>query len=176
MYPKIKIDLNKIKANCKIVVDQCEEKGISVTAIMKSFCARPEIAEALVESGVKYLGDARLENLKRVSHINIEKILIRIPSKSAAKDVIKYSDISLNSELEVIKLLNKYAAEENKIHKIVLMVRRFERRDFRRGYIRCCKRSSEIKKYKTFWHRGKPYLLWWCNSYSKKSWKTYRDK
>lgn len=132
MYPKIKIDLNKIKANCKIVVDQCEEKGISVTAIMKSFCARPEIAEALVESGVKYLGDARLENLKRVSHINIEKILIRIPSKSAAKDVIKYSDISLNSELEVIKLLNQYAAEENKIHKIVLMV---ELGDLREGIL-----------------------------------------
>lgn len=132
MYPKIKIDLNKIKANCKIVVDQCKEKDISVTAVMKSFCAKPEIAEALAESGVKYLGDARLENLKKISHINIEKILIRLPSKSAAKEVIKYSDISLNSELEVIKELNKYAEQENKLHKVVLMI---ELGDLREGIL-----------------------------------------
>lgn len=131
-YPKIKINLEKIKRNCQTVIENCKDRNISVTGIIKSFCAKPEIAQVLVESGIDYLGDARLYNLKKIKHLNIEKVLIRIPMKSTAKDVIKYSDISLNSEIEVIKELNRYAEEFGKIHKVILML---ELGDLREGIL-----------------------------------------
>lgn len=131
-YPKIKIDLEKFRKNCEVIIKECKEKNISVTGIMKSFCAKPEIAQIMVESGISYLGDARIYNLKKVKHLNVEKVLIRIPMKSTARDVVIYSDISLNSELEVIKELDKYARENDKIHKIILMV---ELGDLREGIL-----------------------------------------
>ena len=131
-YPKIKIDLEKFRKNCEVIIKECKANNISVTGIMKSFCAKPEIAQIMVESGIDYLGDARLYNLKKVKHLKVEKVLIRIPMKSTARDVVIFSDISLNSELEVIRELDKHARENNKIHKVILMV---ELGDLREGIL-----------------------------------------
>lgn len=41
---------------------------------------------------------------------------------SEIEDVINYTDISFNSEIEIIRMLNKEANKQNKIHNIVLMI------------------------------------------------------
>ena len=48
-------------------------------------------------------------------------VLIRIPMLSEVSDVIRLTDMSLNSELEVIKALNAEARKQGKLHKIILM-------------------------------------------------------
>ena len=48
-------------------------------------------------------------------------MLIRIPMLSEIEEVIKITDISLNSEIEVLKALNTEAKKQNKIHKVILM-------------------------------------------------------
>ena len=42
--------------------------------------------------------------------------------QSEADEVVRYSDLSLNSEIETIKKLNKAAENQNKTHKILLMI------------------------------------------------------
>ena len=107
-------------------------KGISVIGVTKVVCGDPNIAEALVKSGINILADSRIENIRRMrnSGVQAQFLLLRTPSLSQAKAVVKYADISLNSELSVVKRLSKFTVNNNTTHKIILMV---ELGDLREG-------------------------------------------
>ena len=122
MYPRIIADLNKLKSNTDQVASLCGKHGVNIMGVTKVFCGRPEIAKAYVEGGVKYLADARIENLKKIQNLPCEKVLLRLPMISQASEVVKYADISLNSEIATIKALNACGENQNKKHKIILMI------------------------------------------------------
>jgi len=122
MYPRVVVDLNKIEHNTKVVADKCKDNGIEIMGVTKVFCAYPEIAAAEVRGGVKILADSRIENLMKLEDLDAPKLLLRLPMKSQAVDVVKWADISLNSEIETIKALSFAAVEQGKKHKVVLMV------------------------------------------------------
>jgi len=63
--------------------------------------------------------------------IHAQFLLLRTPL-SKSESVVKYTDISLNSELSVIKELSKYAVKQGITHKIILMV---ELGDLREGFM-----------------------------------------
>jgi len=121
-YPCIEVNLPKIKHNVQTIMNICGEHNIEVVCITKGYCAKEPITRALVEAGLKNVGDARILNLKNSEHLECTKYTVRIPMGSEALDVVKYSDVSLNSELEVIKKLSEAAESINKTHKIILMV------------------------------------------------------
>ncbi len=121
MYPKLKIDLKKIEHNTKIAAEACAEYGIDIMGVTKVFCAHEAAAEAMVRGGVKYLADSRVSNLEKLKHLNVEKVLLRIPMPSEVAGVVNYADISLNSELKTIDALNDAAQRANRKHKIILM-------------------------------------------------------
>ncbi|SHJ50710.1 ornithine racemase Orr [Paramaledivibacter caminithermalis] len=120
--PRLEIDLGKIKHNTKVLVDKLKEENIEIAGVTKVFCALPKVAGVLVEGGVKYLADSRIENLIKLKDIEVEKWLLRLPMQSQVAEVVKYADISLNSELETIKRLSDEALKVNKIHGIILMI------------------------------------------------------
>ncbi|MEA1974315.1 MAG: ornithine racemase Orr [Bacillota bacterium] len=122
MFPRLNIDLNKMYINTKYFVDLCEKNNMDLMTVTKSFCADIKIVEKQVEAGAKYLADSRIKNLIRMKDMDALKVLIRIPMQSEIKDVIKYSDISFNSELTTILKLNDEAKKQNKIHKILVML------------------------------------------------------
>jgi len=68
------------------------------------------------------LADSRIQNLKKYEGAKKERVLLRLPMNSETDEVVKYADISLNSELKTIKNLNESAKRQNKIHKILLMI------------------------------------------------------
>lgn len=119
-YPSLQIDTNKVKHNLKVIKKLC--KNIKIAGVIKVFCGNPIIAQILVDGGIDYLADSRIQNLIKVQSINAEKILLRLPSHSEVDLVVQYSDASLNSELSTIKKLNECAMKYNKRHKIILMV------------------------------------------------------
>lgn len=121
-YPRLQIDTEKIKYNTIKMVGECNKRGIEVAGVTKVFCGNQQIAKALVDGGVKILADSRVENLKKLVEFNVPKMMIRIPMLSQVKDIIKYADISLVSELVIIKELAKEALIQNKKHKIILMI------------------------------------------------------
>lgn len=131
-YPRVVVDLSKIRENVKFLTKKCEESQIDVVGIAKVFSGSTEIAKVLVEGGVKYLGDSRVENLKQYESLDVPKIMIRLPMKSQIKEVIKYVDISLNSEISTIALLNEEAGKQYRIHRIILML---ELGDLREGIL-----------------------------------------
>ena len=58
-------------------------------------------------------------------------MMIRIPMLSEVKEVVRIADISLNSEMEVVKALNEEAGRQGKRHKVILMA---DLGDLREGY------------------------------------------
>jgi len=121
-YPRIEIYLDKIKHNTSKLVSICADSNIKVAGVTKVFCGDPTIAKALLDGGVSILADSRIENLKELKDINLPKLLLRLPMLSQAVEVVRYADISLNSEIETIKELSKKAMESGKIHDIILMI------------------------------------------------------
>jgi len=121
-YPSITADLRKMAENVALVKKKCADRGIDIIGVTKGFCAHPEIAEAYLKGGVSGLGDSRLRNLEKLRSFNVPKYLMRIPMLSEVEDVIRFSDISMNSELVTIEALGQEAFRQGKVHSIILMV------------------------------------------------------
>lgn len=122
--PEVLIDIKKIRENTKTLVDFCGSRGISVTAVTKVTCGMPLVAQAMLEGGAVSIGESRIENIERLrsSGINAPVMMLRIPPLSGVDDIVGTVDISLNSELSVIRSLSEAAIRKGKIHKIILMV------------------------------------------------------
>jgi predicted amino acid racemase len=131
-YPRLSIDLKKIEHNTKIIANLALKQNINITGVTKCCCGDPKVGQAMLIGGAESLADSRVENLKRLRNngIDCELILLRTPMLSSVKDVVKYSDISLNSDFLILKSLSKEAKKIRKIHKIVIMV---EMGDLREG-------------------------------------------
>lgn len=144
-YPRIDIDLKKLTYNTKFLLNMCNGKMIDVAVVTKVFCSQPDIVKGVLDAGVKIIGDSRVANLKKIANLNCEKLLLRIPALSELREVIMYSDISLNSEIDTIRELSKEAIRAKKTHKIILMV---DLGDLREGVLEkdVLEISSEIIK------------------------------
>ena len=121
MYPKIVINKKKFKHNLKYLLDISHNRGISVMGVSKVFCADQNLIDILNEENIDYIADSRIDNLASIV-TDKPKVLLRLPSISAAEEVILNSDISLNSELLTIKELNRLSKKHNLIHGIILMI------------------------------------------------------
>jgi len=122
MYPCLTIDLKKISHNAKALVEICKSYNISVTGVSKVFAADKKITETMTINAIDFLADSRIQNLKKLQQFKLEKVLLRIPMQSEVSEVVKYSDISLNSNIQTIKKLNIATQKLNKVHKIILMI------------------------------------------------------
>lgn len=130
--PRLEIDLKKIHHNAKTLVERLALKGIAVTGVSKAALGAPELASVLMKAGVSGIGDSRIENIEamRRSGISSHMTLIRSPMLSQVDRVVASTDVSLNTELEVIKGLSNASQKAGLVHGIVLMV---EMGDLREG-------------------------------------------
>ena len=132
MYPVLEVYPERIKNNAQIISQLCHKRGISVTGVVKGCNNIPEVVNALIEGGIDYIADSRIKRFKNLKKIcaDLSTTLLRIPGLSELKEVVSFSDISLNSEIKIIELLNQTAVKLNKTHGIILMV---ELGDLREG-------------------------------------------
>lgn len=122
MYPRLVIDLKKIKNNLHKITEMVKGSGCSLMIVTKGYCADMEIYKLLEDSEIDYLADSRIQNLKKYNETKKERVLLRLPMISEAEDVVQFADISLNSEITTINYLNKAAERINKKHKVLLMI------------------------------------------------------
>ena len=130
--PRLEIDLDKISHNTRTLVERLASRGISVTGVTKAALGSVEIAHALLRAGVSGLGDSRIENIEalRLAQVSAPLTLIRSPMLSQAARVVLHADVSLNTEIEVIRRLSLEAQKIDRTHGVVLMV---ELGDLREG-------------------------------------------
>ncbi len=132
--PRIEIDLEKISHNATSLRKIYASKGIGIIGVTKVVCGDPAVADVLVRAGIDILADSRLENIRRMRRAGIQAqfVLLRSPAPSQAESVVKYADISLNTEVSVIEALSRFAVKTGVTHKIILMV---ELGDLREGLL-----------------------------------------
>lgn len=124
-YPCLKIYLDRISHNSRIVKNRCSESGISVIGVTKCVLGDIRIAEAMKNSGITALGDSRLENLERLRKFYGEKqtlIMLRSPMPDEVERLVEVCDISLNTQLETVKLIEDICGKKNIRHRIIVMV------------------------------------------------------
>ena len=121
--PRIEIDRGKIAHNARALAAFYGSKGISITGVTKGVCGHPAIAALLLEAGITSLADSKIANIRRMreSGIMTQFFLLRTPALSQVEEVIRYADISLNTELSVIEALSECALKSGKRHRIILM-------------------------------------------------------
>ncbi|QXC62193.1 alanine/ornithine racemase family PLP-dependent enzyme [Aquihabitans sp. G128] len=130
--PRVEVDLDKVAANTRVLVDRLAPLGIRATGVTKAALGSPDIAAAMLRGGAHGLGDSRIENLARVRSAGIAAplTLIRSPMASQAEAVVREADVSLNTEAAVLAALSSAAQRHRVSHGIVLMV---ELGDLREG-------------------------------------------
>lgn len=132
-YPRLEINLAHLKHNVAKVVEKCGSCGIQVAGVIKGATGLVEVAKQFDEGGAAFIASSRLEQIEDAKNAGIQKpmMLIRVPMISEVSDVIRLADVSLNSELSVVKALNEEAGSQGKIHKVIIMA---DMGDLREGY------------------------------------------
>ena len=121
MFPRISIDLNKLNENLSFLTGLCHSQGIMAAIVTKVFCADERIVELIEASRADMLADSRTQNLCGMK-VSKPKLLLRIGMQSEAERIVSCADISMQSELETIKLLAVAAEKLGVRHKVILMV------------------------------------------------------
>ncbi len=131
MYPRLDIDLAKLEHNAKTIVDACRADGIDrVFLVVKVLAGDIATVRRLAGAGFSHLADSRIENLIRFRGIPLPKALLRLPMASEADRVVRYADLSLNSELDTVRALGEAAVRQGRTHDVLLM---FDVGDLREG-------------------------------------------
>ncbi|MCW8328763.1 alanine/ornithine racemase family PLP-dependent enzyme [Photobacterium sp. SDRW27] len=121
VYPCINIHLDTITRNTQNMVSVCQHYGVTPAGVTKLACAYPEVGQAILNGGIQLLADSRIVNLKKMHHLDGQKMLLRIPAISEADEVVQYANISLNSEFATLEALSNAALAQHKIHQVILM-------------------------------------------------------
>lgn len=130
--PYVEIAIYKLKKNAMKLNKLLSEKGIKMTAVVKGVGGDIEITKTLIESGISNIADSNIKNIIKLKKAGLHATytLLRTPALSEIEQVISYTDISMNSEIQVVQALASEAMRQKKRHSIIIMV---EMGDLREG-------------------------------------------
>ncbi|MDD4604978.1 MAG: alanine racemase [Dysgonamonadaceae bacterium] len=127
----VTFDIKKLKLNFDYLNNLFAEHNIKWSIVTKVLSGNKMFLTELLKLDINQVCDSRVTNLKTIKAIKpeVETIYIKPPAKRSIAGVVKYADISLNTELETIKMLSEEAQKQNKIHKIIIMLELGELRE-----------------------------------------------
>lgn len=122
-YPRLILDLDVLRGNIRAVADMCKGAGITPAFVIKGCNGIVEAVKAVMDEGAKIIATSRLEQFERVKDYkpDIKRMMIRIPAISELPDTVRLADMSLVSETETLKALDKEAGKQHKVHEVILM-------------------------------------------------------
>lgn len=130
------IHSEKIKENIIYLSQYFENHNIEWSLITKVFSGdKTFLKHILTQDVIKKItsvGDSKLSNLKnlRAVYPDLKTIFINPTAQVNTDDVVMFADISLNTSISTIMLLNESAKKINIIHKVIIMI---ELGDLREG-------------------------------------------
>lgn len=129
-----KLYTKKLKENYTYLETLFKERNIEWGVVTKLLCGNIIYIKELINLGVMEMHDSRISNLKKIKKLkpSIQTVYIKPPSKRNIEKIVKFADVSFNTEIYTIKLLSEEAKKQNKIHKIIIMI---EMGDLREGVL-----------------------------------------
>ncbi len=130
----LKLKRESLQHNYQFISDILDKEGIEWGVVSKLLCGTKNYIQELIDLGVTEIHDSRVSNLKTVKLLapEVQTVYIKPPAKKAIKSIIKYADVSFNTELSTIRLLSEEAGKQGKLHKIIIMI---EMGDLREGVL-----------------------------------------
>ena len=128
MYPRLIIDMKKLRSNVDAVARLTrDDAGCSMMIVTKSVSADDRVCEMIAQHPkVDFMADSRVANIRKYAHLlkpnGRQSVLLRLPMMCEIEELVKYVDISQNSEMSVIEAIDAEAQKQGKIHKILLMI------------------------------------------------------
>ena len=104
--PVICANLRKIKENAACILGACRQQGVTLAAVTKVVCAHEPIVNALIESGVPMLADARTKNLARLPE-GLPRLALRLTDPELADETAEHAQYSLESGIDAIRALGR---------------------------------------------------------------------
>jgi predicted amino acid racemase len=130
----IELYRERLKHNYRFLEKQFEKRDVEWGVVTKLLCGNRQYIQEVINLGVHEVHDSRISNLKVAKSIDpkIQTVYIKPPAKRSIKKLIRYADVSLNTEFATIKMLSDEAVKQDKVHKILIMI---EMGDLREGVI-----------------------------------------
>jgi predicted amino acid racemase len=131
---RLLINLHALQQNIEQINGWIEGHNASWTLVTKVLCGHQDTLKALQMMGVRSMGDSRLENLRSIERIipGFESWYLRLPHISAISEIVAAADVSLNSELEILRAIDAEAGRQGRVHRIIIMI---ELGDLREGIL-----------------------------------------
>ncbi|WP_111671463.1 alanine racemase [Algoriphagus litoralis] len=128
------LNLEKLRVNFQFLKDLFGQKEVSWGVVSKLLCGNKLFLQELINLGIREIHDSRISNLAMVKRINrsVQTVYIKPVSKKNVSQMVEFADVSLNSELETIRMISQEAVKQDKLHKIIIMV---ETGDLREGVL-----------------------------------------
>lgn len=126
------LDREKLQVNFAFLKSLFDQREVSWGVVSKLLCGNKLFLQELLNLGIKEVHDSRISNLAMVKRLKkeVQTVYIKpVASKNVGK-MVEFADVSLNSELETIRMISEEATRQGKNHKIIIMV---ETGDLREG-------------------------------------------
>ena len=144
----VTLNKTKLRENYNYLDNLFTGNNIKWSVVSKMLSGNKVFLNELLNFDIKQISDSRISNLKVIKSIcpGIETIYIKPPAKRAIQDVVKYADISMNTEIETIRMISAEAEKQNKTHKIIIMIELGELREgvMRDDFIRFYEKVFEL--------------------------------
>ncbi|MCB0805520.1 MAG: alanine/ornithine racemase family PLP-dependent enzyme [Bacteroidales bacterium] len=128
----IQLNKEKLNHNFNFLNKLFESNNISWGAVSKLLCGNKEYIKTLLELGIREVHDSRISNLRVIKQVDsgVQTVYIKPPPKRSIKTLVKYADVSLNTEYDTIRMISEEARRQKKVHKLIIMI---EMGDLREG-------------------------------------------
>ena len=130
----IKLYRKKLEENYAFLDKIFKSRNIHWGVVSKLLCGNTIYLKEIIALGVREIHDSRISNLKKIKTLDpdIQTVYIKPPAKRSIEKIVRYADISFNTEIYTIQLLSDEAVKQKKIHKIIIMI---EMGDLREGVL-----------------------------------------
>ncbi|PKP24896.1 MAG: amino-acid racemase [Bacteroidetes bacterium HGW-Bacteroidetes-2] len=128
----ITLSKSSLKQNYEYLQALFHQNNIQWAPVLKMLCGNKKYLEYLLSLGNEQVCDARLGNLKTIKSIKplAETIYIKPPARKSISDIVKFADVSFNTEFTTLQWLSEEAIKQNKTHRVIIMI---ELGDLREG-------------------------------------------
>lgn len=123
---------DRLRHNHQFLSDLFRKNGVEWGIVTKVLCGNETFLKEVVALGEREFHDTRISNLKMLKKLapDAQTVYIKPPAKRAIPNLVRYGDVSFNSELDTIKALSAEAERQGRNHKVIIMV---EMGDLREG-------------------------------------------
>jgi predicted amino acid racemase len=128
----LKLYREKLRKNHAVLEQWFTSNSIEWGVVTKLLCGNKNYLQELVDLGVSEMHDTRISNLKAIKAIapQVQTVYIKPPAKRSQASVVRYADVSFNTDLSTISGLSAEALKQGTVHKVIIMV---EMGDLREG-------------------------------------------